>query len=105
VADPADACHFEAPQGGLDADGNGCTDTVARLRTLVAALTLKPNIKGGLLAKLGEAQAALDAGKIAVAENKLNDFINLVTAQSGKALTPAQAAMLRNYANNIIALI
>lgn len=105
VPNALDACPLEAPAGGLDADLDGCTDTIVGLRAIVESLSLKPNIEGGLLGKLDDAQKAVDRGNTRVAENKLTDFINQVEAQRGKALTSAQADLLVSYANNLIALI
>jgi hypothetical protein len=105
VPDTSDACPVEAPALGLDADGDGCTDTIAGLRTIVQSLQWSSNVKNGPLAKLDEAQKALDAGKIHVAENKLRDFINQVNGQRGKSLTSADADLLVAYATNVIEII
>ena len=105
VLDGSDACPLETPSVGLDADLDGCTDTIAGLRAIVEGLSLKPNVEGGLLGKLEDAQKALDRGTTRVAENKLMDFIKQVEAQRGKALTTTQADLLVTYANNLIALI
>jgi hypothetical protein len=45
-------------------------------------------------ASLQGAQAAFARGNIKSGDNQLNAFINQVNAQSGKSLTPAQAAVL-----------
>ena len=105
ILDADDNCPLEAPAGGLDADGDGCTDTIAGLRAIVEGLSLKPNIEGGLLGKLDEAQKALDRGNTRVAENKLRDFIDQVEAQRGKALTNSEANLLVTYASNPALLI
>ena len=105
IPDAEDNCPLEAPAGGLDADFDGCTDTIAGLRAIVEGLSLKPNIEGGLLGKLDEAQKALDRGNTRAAENKLRDFINQVEAQRGKALTNSEANLLVTYASNPALLI
>jgi TolB protein len=101
----SDACPSEAPAGGLDADEDGCTDTIDGLIAIVESMTLQPKIEGGLLRKLNGAQKGLDRGNTRLALNKLGDFIRQVEAQRGKALTDPQADLLANYANNIILLI
>lgn len=105
VPDTSDACPVQAPALGLDADSDGCTDTIAGLRTIVQSLPLSSNVKNGLLAKLDQAQKALDAEKIHVAENVLRAFINQVNGQRGKSLTNAQADLLVAYATNVIEII
>lgn len=55
--------------------------------------------------KLTEAMAALDAGDEVAACKKLAAFLNAVAAQSGKKLTPAQAAELLASANQIRAVL
>ena len=105
IPNAEDNCPQEAPAGGLDADLDGCTDTIAGLRAIIEALSLKPNTEGGLLGKLDEARKALDRGNTPVAENKLRDFINQVEAQRGKALSNSEAVLLVTYARNLLLLI
>jgi hypothetical protein len=102
VVDSDDECPLEAPAGGLDADLNGCTDTINGLIEIVEAMGSQPK---GLLKKLEDALQALEQGKPHVATNKLHDFVDQVEAHRGEALTDEQADLLVNYANNIIALI
>ena len=103
LADAADACDLDVAQGGRDADADGCTDTISRLRALVSSLNISKGTKSGLLGYLGEAQKLYDRGKIPQAENKLREFIVQVETRRGKGLTNAQADLLVAYANNIIA--
>lgn len=103
--DAQDACPLQAPDLGLDADHNGCTDTVAGLKSVVEGLVLNSQATNGLLRKLEDAEKALDAGKIRVAENKLKDFIDQVEGLRGRWLTDEQADLLVQYANNLITLI
>ncbi|HXI03309.1 MAG TPA: hypothetical protein VNI57_09040 [Candidatus Saccharimonadales bacterium] len=100
-----DACPTEAPQGGLDADQNGCTDTIDGLKVIVQGLNLDNNVQNGLLNKLDDASRLLAKGNVSSAINKLNDFINQVEAQRGSALTDAEADLLVAYANNLITLL
>jgi hypothetical protein len=90
---------------GFDVTVEVVVDTIAGLRAIVEGLSLKPNIEGGLLGKLDEAQKALDRGNTRVAENKLQDFIKQVEAQRSKALTNEEATLLVTYASNLILLI
>ena len=90
---------------GLDADRNGCTDTFAGLKTIVQGLSINSKLKNGLLAKLNEAQKALDQGSTGAAVNKLRDFITQVQGQRGKGISAADADLLIAYANNLIVLI
>jgi hypothetical protein len=55
---------------------------------------ISANIAGALLAKLNAALAARNAGDCATAANIYSAFINQVMAQTGKAITPAAAAIL-----------
>jgi len=100
-----DACPCEAPSSGLDADRNGCTDTIAGLKTIVQGLSIDSKLKNGLLGKLNEAQKALDRGNTLAAVNKLRDFITQVEGQRGKGISASDADMLVAYANNLINLI
>jgi len=71
----------------------------------VRALGLPSNVTGGLVAKLLDAAAALDRGKVRPAIGKLGDFINQVEALRGKRLTQAQADDLRAAAERILAIL
>lgn len=55
-----------------------------------------------LLAKLDAAQAALDRGQTKVAINKLEAFIQEVTAQSGKHIVSEHASHLLEHADNVL---
>jgi hypothetical protein len=58
-----------------------------------------------LLAKLAAAQSYLAGGNIAAAIQAVTDFLNEVSAQSGKAITAGQAAEMTNQAQTVIAVI
>jgi sugar lactone lactonase YvrE len=101
-----DACPHEVPEQGLDADHNGCTDTIAGLKTIVQNLSINSTLKNGLLGKLDEAQKALNRGNKQVAVNKLLSFISQVEgAKNNHQITDVDAALLLAYANNLISLI
>jgi hypothetical protein len=105
VSNASDACPFAAPQGALDADANGCTDTIAGLRTIVAGMNVKPLIKGGGLLLLDSADASHRAGNVPLAEAKLRLFVFGAQVLRGKGLTAVQVELLTSYADNIIANI
>ena len=104
LADEADACDAEVPVGA-DVDGDGCTDTIARLRDLVSALPVDKKVKNPLLNELGEAEKLYAKGKIRQAEVSLGEFIAHVERLRGKGLTDPQADLLIAYAQNVIVLI
>ena len=54
----------------------------------------KATIRDSLLEQLTAAQRSIDAGSKKKAINQLNAFINLVQAQTGKAIKPPAPAML-----------
>jgi hypothetical protein len=74
---------------------------IADLVALITSLHLKHGIDHSLIAKLQNALAALIAGNNTAACNKLAAFINEVQAQSGKAITTAQAAQIVALINQI----
>ena len=63
----------------------------------------KAGVANSLIAKLERVFANLDKGRTAVAMRGLAAFINEVTAQSGKAISPAAAALLIADAESLIA--
>jgi hypothetical protein len=65
----------------------GTTD----LRGLITLAPLSPDIRKALLAKLDAALKAIAAGNKATACSALNDFMNQVRAQRGKAIAAATA--------------
>jgi hypothetical protein len=96
-----------APALSLDIDGDGKTDfTVAAnqpaspklfpavLINVVQNFQLPAGISTSLLAKLRAAAASLARANTNAARGQLTAFINEVSAQRGKALTPAQADTL-----------
>ncbi len=107
VFDHLDQCKFAAPRLGIDTDQNDCTDAIADLKNIVNQLGYgwPSNVQSGLLGKLDEAQKALDRGSTNVAKNKLQDFIDQVEGQRGKAISPANADYLEAYARGLITLI
>jgi hypothetical protein len=69
--------------------------TYGSLQALVARFSTSPDVTAGLNDKLA---AAAKAKTAAVRANQLNAFENQLSAQTGKALTAAQAAILRSLA-------
>ena len=58
----------------------------------------KAGVANSLLQKLSAAQAAAAPGNVNAMDGQLNAFQNEVSAQLGKALTAAQAAILIQFA-------
>jgi beta propeller repeat protein len=67
---------------------------VGDLIALVSSFGLRHGIANSLTAKLGNAQNALASGDSSTACGLLDDFINEVHAQTGKAITASQASQL-----------
>lgn len=64
------------------------------LCTLTTQLSTNKGVASGLCAKLSAAAAAAARGQARTAQNNLAAYTNQVNAQSGKAFTAAQAALL-----------
>jgi hypothetical protein len=87
---------------------SGAADQLSALVSAVRTTNGTQGIVNSLDAKLTAVQQALtaaNAGNRGDATNKLGAFINDVSAQSGKALTPDQAAQLINAAKQIQAAL
>ena len=107
VLDIDDLCPLEDATG-LDANSDGCKDTIEALINATKELNLKQGISNSLDAKLQNVKDALEAanaGKRQDAINKLEAFINAVEAQRDKELTNEEADLLIPMTNNIIAQI
>jgi hypothetical protein len=85
------------------------TITVAQALTnladLINGLGLTASQAAGFTDKITAAQNSLATGKNKTAKNQLNALLNHISAQSGKAITAAQAAALTAAVNAIIAEI
>ena len=77
-------------------------ETVRDLIIKVDGLGLPKGIEQSLLAKLNVAEKKIAVEQYTPARNTLKAFINEVTAQRGKTLTPAQANELIATAQRII---
>jgi beta-propeller repeat-containing protein/HYR domain-containing protein len=75
------------------------------LMTLVRSFDLGHGIEKSLLAKLGDALAAINAGKVRIACQHLDSFMQEVRAQSRKKITAVQAAQLLTAAAQIKAVL
>ena len=72
-------------------------DSLASISDSFMEVTGAPGAEGiakSLKQKLMDAKLAAEQGNIPAARNKLQDFINQVTALSGKKVTKEQAAVL-----------
>ncbi len=105
VPNVSDLCPVTVPDLELDADFNGCTDTLSGLREIVSALPTPPSFKNGLLAKLASIQMALDRGREDLAVLRRDAFILQVEDLREPHLGDRMANLLVNYANNLQTLI
>lgn len=104
LLDVDDLCPLEHPHG-LDADVDGCIDTIERLIIATRALNLRQGVANSLDAKLENARKALEAqnaGDRQDAIQKLQAFINEVNAQRGGEITGEQADLLVAMAGNVV---
>ncbi|HEX4565600.1 MAG TPA: hypothetical protein VH138_03170 [Vicinamibacterales bacterium] len=75
--------------------------TFASLAALTQQFVGQHGISNALVAKLSAAAAAVSRGDLAAEAGALNAYINQLSAQSGKALTAAQAALLQQLAETL----
>jgi hypothetical protein len=101
IPDAEDLCPLENPQG-LDANLDGCTDTVCDLASVIQSLGLHHGIENSLVQKASNACAKFSEGNTKAAINMLNAFINEVEAQRGKKISEEDAGMLIQFAQNAI---
>ena len=78
-------------------------ETFDGLADIVRSLGLPRGSENSLLRKIASAKQHFEGGRIGPSIAKLNDFINEVGAQSGKALDTADAALLQMVASLLIA--
>ncbi len=106
VGDAQDACPLEDATG-LDADGNGCIDTISGLtdvlNTLVSEGVIEEQLVNSLLSKVENAEASVNKDNICAAINKFEALINEVNAQRGKKISNEAADLIILYTNNLIA--
>jgi hypothetical protein len=86
-------------------DVNGALSLLDQLIAFVQGLGIAPNLGNSLNAKLQGARSSLLSGNTNTACNQLNAFVSQAQAQSGKALTPAQASVMISSANQIKTLL
>lgn len=99
VGDGVDACPGESG-AGLDADADGCVDTVWDLPALVSSVALASGTATSLLASADAAVASAERGDSRAAANQLAAFSSKVGAQRGKKITEVDAALLVAFAAN-----
>ncbi|MFH1467387.1 MAG: hypothetical protein ABIO70_23590 [Pseudomonadota bacterium] len=102
VTDSLDACPSDG-SGGLDADGDGCADSVYDLPALVSSLGLDRGTNTALLASAQAAAASSERGSTTSAVNQLAAFVNKVEAQRGRKIDDEDAALLIAFADNAAA--
>jgi predicted outer membrane repeat protein len=76
-------------------------DLINQLKQSVSGLGLPSGTANSLLSKLDDAIKLANAGKVKAACTSLQDFINGVTAQAGKKISPNDASALIAAANSI----
>ena len=91
------------PDWGVQIASKTPSEATQDLKTLVDSMGLKKGIQNSLDAKLNSIINFLNIGDCADAKGQLNAFIQEVKAQTGKAITAAQATQLINAAQAIIA--
>jgi hypothetical protein len=104
---PDDECPAESALG-FDADLNGCIDTPQELVQIITTLpddALSHELVNSLVSKVEGAIASQDRQRDEAAVNALNAFIHEIQAQAGKKISPEAAALLIQYAENLIELI
>ncbi len=105
VPDQDDACPFEYA-GGMDADGDGCIDTMAGATALIdrfGAEEFPKNVRNSLAAKLRAAHQQASRGNYCAAINVLAALQHHVRALGGKKVSHAAAEVITAYAHNLIA--
>ncbi len=102
VADALDSCPDDAG-ADLDADGDGCADSVSGLPALVISLGLSTGTANALLASAQAAAASSERGSASAAFNQLEAFVNKVQAQQGKKIDTDDATLLIAFATNAAA--
>src|SRR5439155_4086664 len=73
----------------------GAADQLAQLRAIVAAMTIDPSVKQGLLDKLDSARGTIASGAAKTTCNQLNAFASQVRAQTGKAIADGSDLLQR----------
>jgi hypothetical protein len=102
VGDSLDACPSEGSRG-LDADADGCVDSVYDLPALVTSLNLDRGTANALQASAQAAVAAAERGSATSAVHQLAAFVNKVEAQQGEKIDVDDTALLIAFADNAAA--
>ncbi len=100
-----DGRHFRASQTVTVRDETQAISQIDALINLVNILSISPPTQQAFLAKLAAARTSVVEGDIPGACSKIQDFINLVNAQTGKGVTATDAARLIAAANQIRATL
>lgn len=100
ILDADDLCPVDNPNG-IDADLDGCTDTLVHLINTVKSFNLEEGITESLVRKLENSKNNINNNNNRI--TTLNAFINEVNAQRNIKITDSQANLLVQMANNIIA--
>ena len=105
INDGLDSCPIE-DSTGLDADHDGCIDSVSglvdTLDTLVSEGTIAEEMSNSLRQKINRAIASAGRDNLCTAINQLESFKNQIEAQRGKKISDETADLLISYSNNLI---
>ncbi|MCB0163836.1 MAG: hypothetical protein KDI79_06405 [Anaerolineae bacterium] len=99
TACPAGATTLTVGSTSLD----DCLNGLADLSEIITSLDLPHGTENSLLTKVDNAQAALNRGDTADAQEKLLSFIDAVMAQRGKKIDESDADTLVEFTQNILA--
>jgi pimeloyl-ACP methyl ester carboxylesterase len=102
----------------LDVEGDGIVDFIIRpnqqpeadvsisiLAAIVRSLPIDPGVRNSLAVKLNEAAAGAGRGDNHAAQGGLNAFLNEVTAQTGKSISPETAQRLSSICQTLLAVL
>nr|ABE69174.1 cell surface protein [uncultured bacterium pFosLip] len=105
VGDAIDQCPLKDATG-LDANTDGCIDTLSgmtsTLNTLVAEGVIEPELENSLVTKVESAENSASKDNICAAINKLDALKNQVDAQRGNKISDEAANLVIAYTNNLI---
>ncbi len=106
VCGDVDQCPDEDATG-LDADQDGCIDSLSGLAEIVQTLVIEgvidEQMENSLLSKIENAENSADKENICAAVNKMEALKSQVDAQRGKKISPEGADFVIAYADNVIA--
>ncbi len=92
---------------GLDADQNGCIDSISGLKEIIRILlaegVIDEQMRNSLLSKVDNADKSANKENICAAVNQIEALKSQVNAQRGKKISDEAANLVIAYADNVIA--